>query len=195
MSLRLGGSLPQIVYSDYGTNILPIHSINDTDEIEELSIKDLKLVLRKNGTELKVSSPSSPWRQGLVESMHKVLKATFRRAQIFKHRLDISDWEDVLANSEHLVNSRPINLGYASVLESLVILTPNKLMFGTKSDLNNPINHGELEGIKLFESLHQLDKQIESWRRTYLDTYIQGAREFSKWQFSNATLSTEDLVT
>ena len=194
MSLRLGGSLPQIVYSDYGTNILPIHSINDTNVIEELSIKDLKLVLRKNGTELRVSSPSAPWRQGLVESMHKVLKATFRRAQIFKHRLNISDWEHVLATSEHLVNSRPINLKYASGLESLVILTPNKLMFGTKSDLNNHINHSELEGIKLFESLHQLDKQIDSWKRIYLDTYIQGARKFSKWQFSNGTLSTEDLV-
>ena len=126
--------------------------------------------------------------------MHKVLKATFRRAQIFKHRLNISDWEHVLASSEHLVNSRPINLKYASGLESLVILTPNKLMFGTKSDLNNHINHSELEGIKLFESLHQLDKQIDSWKRIYLDTYIQGARKFSKWQFSNGTLSTEDLV-
>ena len=67
-------------------------------------------------------------------------------------------------------------------------------MFGTRSDLNNHINHSELEGIKLFESLHQLDKQIESWKRIYLDTYIQGARKFSKWQFSNGTLSTEDLV-
>ena len=92
------------------------------------------------------------------------------------------------------MNSRPINLEYASGLESLVILTPNKLMFGSKSDLNNHINHGELEGIKLFESLHQLDKQIESWKRIYLDTYIQGARKFSKWQFSNGTLSKEDLV-
>ena len=27
-----------------------------------------------------------------------------------------------------------------------------------------------------------------------MDTYIQGARQFSKWQFSNGTLSVEDLV-
>ena len=46
-------------------------------------------------------------------------------------------------------------------------------MFGTKADLNNPINHGELEGIKLFASLYQLDKQIESWKRIY----IQGVPE------------------
>ena len=142
-SLRLGGAVPQIIYSDHGTNILPIHSINNADEKEELSIKDLKLVLRKNGTELRVSSPSAPWRQGLVDSMHKVLKATFRRAQIFKHRLNISEWEHVLANSEYMLNSRPINLLFSGLMTSLVILTPNKLMCGSKTDLNNPINHDE----------------------------------------------------
>ena len=46
----------------------------------------------------------------------------------------------------------------------------------------------------MFESLHQLDKQIESWKRIYLDTYVQGARKFSKWKFSNGNLSTDDLV-
>ena len=31
--------------------------------------------------------------------------------------------------------------------------------------------------------MNELDKQIEYWKRIYLDTYAQGPRKFAKWKF------------
>ena len=145
ISYRTGGSGPKIIFADHGSNILPIQNISSAEENSEddamtkEQVNQLALIMRKSGTELRVSSPSAPWRQSLVESMHKILKLTFKRAGVFKRRLPISDWNHVLASAEFTLNSRPLNLQYLNGLEFSVVLTPNKLMYGSKIGLNQPM--------------------------------------------------------
>ena len=201
ISYRTGGSGPKIIFADHGSNILPVQNISSAEEDTENvamtkeQINQLAMIMRKNGTELRVSSPSAPWRQSLVESMHKILKQTFRRAGVFKRRLPISDWNYVLASAEYTLNSRPLNLQYLNGLEFSVVLTPNKLMYGSKIGLNQPIGQEDLSQNKLYTSLESLDKDISYWRRIYIDTYLQGAKKFSKWLYkSGESLKLNDIV-
>ena len=201
ISFRLGRTTPSIIMSDHGTNILPVQRIDtgstppekeESSDTISVQVTDLKMILRKNKMDLRVSSPSAPWRQSLVESMHKILKLTFKRAGIFKRRLHISDWNYVLASAEQTLNSRPLNLKYMNGLEFSVVLTPNKLMYGSNG--NGPGSPEDLSKEKLYSILGNLDKDIAAWKRIYMDTYIQGARKFSKWLFSGESLKVGDVV-
>ena len=201
ISYRTGGSGPKIIFADHGSNILPVQNISNAVEntedvaITKEQVDQLAMIMRKNGTELRVSSPSAPWRQSLVESMHKILKLTFKRAGVFKRRLPISDWNHVLAFAEYTLNSRPLNLQYLNGLEFSVVLTPNKLMYGSKIGLNQPMGQEDLTKSKLYTNLGSLDDDISYWRRIYMDTYLQGAKKFSKWLYKGGeSLKHNDIV-
>jgi len=201
ISYRTGGSNPKIIFADHGSNILPVQNISNAGENTEdvamtkEQVDQLAMIMRKNGTELRVSSPSAPWRQSLVESMHKILKLTFKRAGVFKRRLPISDWNHVLAFAEYTLNSRPLNLQYLNGLEFSVVLTPNKLMYGSKIGLNQPMGQEDLTKSKLYTDLGSLDNDMCYWKRIYMDTYLQGAKKFSKWLYKGGeSLKHNDIV-
>ena len=85
--------------SDHGTNLLPIRSLQGEEQVDLQSneIREIVATLKKEKNELHLSSPSAPWRPGLVESLHKLLKLTMRRARIFTKSNTLENWIYILA--------------------------------------------------------------------------------------------------
>ena len=135
--------------------------------------------MKKEKIELHLSSPSAPWRQGLVESLHKLLKLTMRRAGIFTKSNTLENWIYILAYCTHVLNSRPLNLRLQDQLETMEVLTPNKLVFG--SQIQSPSNTDiDISSAKLYKQLDILDQQLKSWKSIWYESYLQESKRFSK---------------
>ena len=63
-AFNLGGTLPKHLYSDHETNLLPIRSIQDEEEVDLQSneIREIVATLKKEKIELHLSSPSARYR-------------------------------------------------------------------------------------------------------------------------------------
>ena len=194
-AFNLGGTLPKHLYSDHGTNLLPIRSIQNEEQVDLQSneIREIVATLKKEKIELHLSSPSAPWRQGLVESLHKLLKLTMRRAGIFTKSNTLENWIYILAYCTHVLNSRPLNLRLQDQLETMEVLTPNKLVFG--SQIQPPSNTDiDISSVKLYKQLNILDQQLRSWKSIWYESYLQESKRFSKWKHPTSSLDVGDIV-
>ena len=128
-----------------------------------------------------------------MEYLTKLLKFTMRRAGIFTKSNTLENWIYILAYCTHVLNSRPLNLRLQDQLETMEVLTPNKLVFG--SQIQSPSNTDiDISSVKLYKQLNILDQQLKSWKSIWYESYLQESKRFSKWKHPTSLLDVGDIV-
>ena len=197
---NLGTSLPKFIFADKGTNFLPIETLANTGQNEiqhedlTLNLSDLQKVLKRNKIQLRLSSPSSPWRQSLVESCHKILKLSLKRSNIFNKTIYLSDWHFMLSYLSKKLNDRPLNIKCSTNIEQLSVLSPNKLVFGARKDFFSS-EALDPTGHMRFQQLHALTADLKIWENIYRSTYLLETKKWFKWkQKPDEELNIGDIV-
>ena len=114
-------------------------------------------------------------------------------SQVGKNRLSIIQWETLGQQVSNSINNMPIGLGNKTEsVESLDILTPNRLILGR----NN--NRNPTEPLELKEDLRgiiEANKKIfESWFKEWLTSYVPTLVEKPKWFVTERSISIGDVV-
>ena len=106
------------IHADFGTNFCGAKSdLEEKDSFDLDKMRQVKLELQSQGTELVQKSPKAPWVQGSAENAVKLCKKVISK----KTTCSVFNWLRLLEFAEWTLNNRP--LGVQSDLE---VLTPNK---------------------------------------------------------------------
>ena len=197
-SYILGGSLPHVIYCDSGSNFLPLQRLQDdeTDETEkEKSVntfRNLKRTLQRHNIVLKPSTPRSSWRNSLAESMVKLFKACLKRSNLQSKTFTMPQWQYIVSKITFLVNSRPLNVRFIG--DSLSVLTPISLVFGTRKavypqdlDLND-------SDINLYEKVKRIDNQLLAFSNIWQTSYALQLKKWTKFKTKSKPLKKGDIV-
>ena len=118
----------------------------------------------------------APWHGGMFERLVQTVKRCLKKT-IGNACLSFTEFQTVLAETENIVNSRPLNELDDDDLEEP--LTPNHLLFGRKLSLRNT-NENVVnlnDGIELSKRHKYLQTVIDHfwnrWRKEYLNTLRQ----------------------
>ena len=195
VAYSVGGATPVYLYTDFGTNYVPIRNIteNNYEPSENLKVSDLSLTLSANNIKLILSSAKAPWRQGAVEAMHKIFIRTLKRSNLTSKSYNIAQWIHILWYITYHVNCRPLSL---KINDNLTVLTPNKLVFGkSRSEIYTPEKLTDnIENNKLYDHLSNLTKELNQFRSLYVNTYIQECKKTNKWKTNSVILKPNDVV-
>ena len=175
------GLLPRYVMSDFGRQITTLQSLNNEEkERIKLETQDLNKVLSENRIQLVLSSPLSPHRQSLIERMHRELKRTLKRANLFNNVFRFHEVYHMCHYLSFHLNSRPLNIRFSS--SSLITLTPNKLLRGNVQNfVSQERMNINLDGHRLYERLDSLEKQLKAWFALWTNTYLEKTKQITKW--------------
>ena len=129
---------------------------------------------------------------GRVERTIQEFKKSFQ-SHVGKNRLSIIQWETLGQQVSNSINNMPIGLGNKTEsVESLDILTPNRLILGR----NN--NRNPTEPLELKEDLRgiiEANKKIfDSWFKEWLTSYVPTLVEKPKWFVTERSISIGDVV-
>ena len=106
------------MHADFGTNFVGIkQDLEANGSLDQEEIRQVKLELQSQGTELCQKSLKAPWVQGSAEYVVKLCKKVINK----KTTCSVFNWLRLLEFAEWTLNNRP--LGVQSDLE---VLTPNK---------------------------------------------------------------------
>ena len=198
--LQTGSEFGCLLFSDSGTNILPLMKLNNEDQSgnernDSEIIDDLRKTLHKNNVILKANTPSSSWRAGLVESVVGLYKMALKRSGLMDKSHTLQQWQYIAMSCQKQINDRPLNLNYIN--DSFEICTPNFLMYGRdkmslqqKIDLENIPRSGE----KLFARLAELDANLKKFQDIYWNSYILECVKWLKWRNQGRKLKLDDCV-
>ena len=195
IAANLGGRIPAIIHSDWGSNIITIKKLsneNFTDKDANQMLKSLKLTFRSSNVNLILSSPKSPWRQGGVESLHRLLKLSLKRSGLYHQSYDISRWNLILAQQAQTLNQRILNIKFLN--ESLLVLTPNKLIFGEQGNHFPREITLNLHQTELYSQLNKLEKSLNNWRDVWNLSYRQEIQKFLTFKRKSKELGIGDVV-
>ena len=198
-SSQLGGSTPHLIYCDAASNFLPIRKIEDdaSDKkdapddtaVWDRQIKDFRLALNRNKIKLIVSSPSSSWRQGLVESQVHRVKEHMERLG-FKHKTyRLTEWNFIFSRIQNLLNNKPLNLTTAG--SDLFVLTPNHLIFGKRNNVitDFPELIDNISDLQLYQKHLQLEQDIKKFNDLWLQTYGSTLKKWTTFKTDSKKLS------
>ena len=175
------GILPRYVFSDFGKQITSLQSLDEEEsERVKLETQDLNKVLSENRIKMVLSSPLSPHRQSLIERLHRELKRTLKRANLYNNVFRFHEIYHLCHFLSFTLNNRPLNLRFSS--SSLITLTPNKLLRGNVQNFASQERMNiDLEGHRLYERLDSLEKQLKAWFVLWTNTYLEKSKMISKW--------------
>ena len=191
----IGGRLPKFLYTDWGTNYVPIQGIgaSEDEDKQKLKVTELSNLLESANINLIISSPKAPWRQGGVECMHKIFIKAMKRANLTANSYDIVEWVHILQFMSYTVNLRPLSI---KLNDSLLVLNPMKLVFGNAytSEFGNPSQIGNIENNKLYRHLDELEKSLKIWKRIYVETFLVECKKAFHTKTKTMNLQKGDIV-
>ena len=192
---QLGGAVCRYLYSDYGTNIVAIKKLCGEEypasEAGAMA-REMQSTFRSNQIQLHLSSPHASHRQSLVERLHRSLKQSLRRADIMYRTHDIGKWNFILAKIGQTLNDRPLNIRF--VQETFNVLTPNKLIFGSRQNYYPANIDLNLSGHRLYEQLDSLEKSVNHWRDLWTRTYLIEVSKYVTFKTKTRDLRVGDVV-
>ena len=158
------------------------------------TVPGLSQVLANGGIELCLSSAKAPHRQGLAESLHKILSRTLKRSGLTSKHYLVTQWTFICSYLTYVVNSRPLNLRYAG--DSLCVLTPNKLLYGERGNFysDERLHAVNIDQSKLYERMNNLEKELSAWRRLWDLTYLKETLKIHKWKQTGESLQVGSVV-
>uniref|UniRef100_L7LXX7 Putative tick transposon n=1 Tax=Rhipicephalus pulchellus TaxID=72859 RepID=L7LXX7_RHIPC len=120
---------PRVVYSDNATTFKK--AARDLDHLHHLLRKDeVTNYCANNKVTWKFTAEKAPWWGGFWERLVRIVKDCLRRS-IGRRTLNLQELITLLAETEAVVNSRPITFTYSSPTEPNV-LTPSHFLLGCR---------------------------------------------------------------
>ena len=196
ISCQLGGAAPAVLFSDFGSNIITLRKLEGDDvnenEVDKMT-RSMKTTFLSHGIKLVLSSPKAPWRQGLVERLHRNFKMALKRSGLFHQTLDITKWNYILSKMSFTINERPLNVQFVG--QTWTVLTPNKLLFGERKGHFPREITLELGAHNLYSQLDKLEKDLSNWRDVWERSYQQEIQKFLVFKTkSKRDLTPGDIV-
>ena len=129
---------------------------------------------------------------GRVERKIQDIKKSLNN-HVGRSRLSIIQWETLGLQIANSINNMPIALGNKTEsLESLDILTPNRLILG-RNNQRNPV--APLEVKNDLRGIIESNKKIyESWFKEWLISYVPTLVEKPKWFVTERNICVGDIV-
>ncbi|XP_053691505.1 uncharacterized protein LOC128740019 [Sabethes cyaneus] len=181
---------PEEIYSDNGTNLRGADR-ELREALDHLSFSDIKDAVLLRGIKWKFNPPAASHMGGawerLIRSIRTALRETLNERAPRQEVL-----ETVLAEAEHLVNTRPLTYVSADVNDPEA-LTPNHILTGATSNVQSPgvFDQHDLDWGKQWRKAQALiDLFWTRWLKEYLPTLIPK----QKWTEQRCDLNPGDIV-
>ena len=129
---------------------------------------------------------------GKVERKIRDVRSSIQKS-LQNERLSILQWETMGAEIANAINDMPIGYtNYSNDLESLDILTPNRLKLGRNND-RSPVGPLSVTG-KCEKFLEENERIFYSWFHQWLISYVPTLLKQQKWFHDDDELSVGDIV-
>ena len=178
---------PKVLLTDLGSQL-----VNGATSMS-FSFKDIQNRLY---TDMKVELETCPVgghnMHGKVERKVRDVRSSIQKS-LQHERLSILQWETLGAEIANAINDMPIGYtNYSNDLESLDILTPNRLKLGRNND-RSPIGPLSVTG-KCDKFLQENERIFNSWFHQWLVSYVPTLLKQQKWFHDDEELSVGDIV-
>ena len=189
---EFNSSLPFIIYSDSGSNLLGLQNINEqTDEDIDLpEFKQLQKFFHAHNIILKPNVARASFRNSISESQVKLFKVCLKKSGLLNKRYTLFELNYICSKIQYQVNTRALNVNYIN--EYLFTISPYTLVFGSKGARN----HSEIDykNEKLFERAQEIDANIQVFENLYRKFYLQNIQKFRKWKNPDVPLEKDCVV-
>ena len=115
-----------------------------------------------------------------------------KRSGLYHQSYDISRWNLILAQQAQTLNQRILNIKFLN--ESLLVLTPNKLIFGEQGNHFPREITLNLHQTELYSQLNKLEKSLNNWRDIWNLSYRQEIQKFLTFKRKSRELRIGDVV-
>lgn len=181
---------PQEVYTDNGTNF-----IGASRELED-ELRDINLTMSSTFTDTNTkwmfNPPSAPHMGGCWERMVRSVKAALEILPISR-KLDDESFMTVLAEAEHMVNSRPLTfLPLDSEMQES--LTPNHFLMLSSSGVRQLVKAPVDERKALRSSWEMIQHILDLFWNRWIVEYLPVISRRSKWFNDVAPIKEGSLV-
>ena len=186
---------PKSVISDRGSQLVRAGMVfAEKEKPQNWKWED---VVRKNATTNWEFCPvGSQHRNGLSESLVKVLKRSLHHALKPDTVLRYSELVTLLAKIAYAINSRPIGLSSTSQdsqqEDFLSPITPNQLLLGTSSDNAPPMDYDSSD--HLTARLAYVSDVYKTWWRSWYQQVLPTLVPCKKWKKEKRNLEVGDIV-
>ena len=186
---------PRSVVSDRGSQLVRAGMV--LAEKEKPVNWKWKDVVRNNATTNWEFVPvGSQHRNGLSESLVKILKKSLHHALSPGTVLRYSELVTLLAKIAHAINSRPLGLSSTSQdsqqEDFLSPVTPNQMLLGTTDDDAPPMEYDESD--KLTARLAYVSEVYNAWWRAWYQQVLPTLVPCKKWRKESRNLQVGDIV-
>ena len=129
---------------------------------------------------------------GKVERKIQQIKKSISR-NVCNERLSVIQWETLGQQIANIINNLPIGLeNKVQLIESLDILTPNRLLSGCN---NNRCPSGPLELGNDYKGIIKVNSDIfQAWFKAWLISYVPTLIDQPKWFQTDRDMSIGDVV-
>ena len=178
---------PKFLLADQGSQVV------NACETMKLSFKDVKDRLhREQCVEFDTCPVGGHNMHGKVERKIRDVRASLNKT-VHNERFSILQWETLLCQISNSINDMPIGYkNYSNDLESIGLLTPNRLKLGRNND-RSPAEPLIVTG-KCNKFLQENERIFNSWFEHWLISYIPKLVHHPKWFQSDTELSVGDIV-
>ncbi len=178
---------PKRMYIDEGSQLVKGCQdmvLSFADSTQRLSVE--------HGVEFETCPVGAHYMHGKVERKIQQIKSSFEKT-LDKRRLSILQWETLGQQVSNSINNLPIGLGNkVASLESLDILTPNRLILG-RNNCRGPVTPLQLSG-DLRRIVESNRDTFECWFREWLVSYVPSMILQPKWFETERSVRVGDVV-
>ncbi len=162
-------------------------------ETMKLSFWDIKFQLSKDvNVDFEICPVGGHNINGKVERKIREVKKSINKS-LSNRRLSIMQWETLGATISNSINNMPLALGnIKSTIESLDLLTPNRLRLGRNNE-RSPEGPVRVEG-DLDKTIADNEAIFQSWFEVWLTAHVPTLMNQSKWFTSDKELKKGDVV-
>ena len=194
-SMSVGCSLPFIAWTDHANNFSALNKAEGEVPMDvenrDKTLEQLKTLFTSNGVTLKQNPGYSQWRNSLAESIVKICKVTMKRLGYYNMKLTFPQYSFLCSQIGFIVNQRPLNVTFQN--DTLITLTPSKLLFGSKLDVLPQTLLTLTDKNDLFGQLKELDENTKLFREQFYHEYLSGLRKFRKFRKNTRDLKIGDI--
>ena len=186
---------PRSIVSDRGSQLVRAGMVLAEKEKPE-NWKWEEVVRQNSASHWEFVPVGSQHRNGLPESLVKVLKKSLHHALAPGTVLKYSELVTLLAKISHAVNSRPIGLSFTSQdsqqEDFMSPITPNQLLLGHSDDDAPPLEYDDDD--RLTTRLAYVSSVYATWWQAWYQQVLPTLIPCRKWKFPVKNLTVGDIV-
>lgn len=178
---------PKRLLTDKGSQLMK------SCETVRFDYKDVRWrVFTETGVEFDICPVGGHNMNGLVERKIREVKKSIIKS-IQNERLSVLQWETFGYRASNAINDLPLGVrGYDGTLESIEIITPNRLRLGRNNE-RSPV--GTFQVTKIFGKIIRQNQEVfNSWFELWLVSHVPGLITQPKWFKQLIHLKKGDVV-